>query len=256
MEINDELKKLGFSDNKAHVYLTALELGSAPASNIAKKSKLKRTTTYKLLEELVNEGLIEIDYGSKVKTYLAHSPNALVEIFNEKKKSADSILPLLLSKFSQAEYKPTIRFYNGLHGIKKAFEDTLITKEKILYTYSPIKNVLDHFGPTYSRHYLNKRKKLNILRKALRQASDKKSEMETWEFYASDHAVLRQVKFLPAGIEFQTLIQIYDHKISIISFEQDKFAFIIENEELATFMKSIFDLLWQQAKQKQIKQPE
>ncbi len=250
MEINNELKKLGFTANKANVYLAALELGSAPASYIAKKSKLKRTTTYKLLEELVSEGLVEIDYGTKVKTYLAQSPNALIELFNQKKKGADSLLPLLLNKFSQTEHKPTIRFYSGLAGIKKAFEDALTTKEKILYTYSPIKNVLDHFGPTYSRHYLNKRKKLNIVRKALRQTSDKKSDMKTWEFYASDQTVMRQVKFLPAGIDFRTLIQIYDNKISIISFEQDKFAFIIENEELAIFMKSIFNLLWQQAKQK------
>lgn len=250
MEITNELKKLGFSANKASVYLAALALGSAPASNIANEAKLKRTTTYKLLEELVNEGLIEIDHGAKVKAYLAQPPKALVELFSEKKKSADSLLPLLLSKFSQTEHKPTIRFYNGLNGIKKAFEDTLTAKEKILYTYSPIKNVLDHFGSTYTRHYLSKRKKLDILRKALRQTSDKKSDMKTWEFYASDQAVMRQVKFLPAGIEFHTLIQIYDNKISIISFEHDKFSFIIENGELAAFMKSIFNLLWQQAKQK------
>lgn len=244
MEITNKLKNLGFSTNKANVYLAALELGSASASDIAKKSHLKRTTTYKLLEELVSEGLIEIDYGTKVKTYLAQSPDTLVEIFDTKKKNADSILPLLLNKFSQTEHKPTIKFYSGLNGIKKAFEDTLSTKDKVIYTYSPIKNVLDHFGPTYTRHFLNKRKNLNILRKSLRQTSDKKSDMKTWEFYASDQTVMRQVKFLPTNIKFRTLIQIYDHKISIISFEQDENAFIIKNEELATFMKSIFNLLW------------
>lgn len=248
MELANELKKLGFSDNKAGVYLAALKLGAAPASDIAKKAGLRRTTTYKLLEELVSEGLMDIDYGSKVKTYLAQSPHSLIELFNEKKKSADQLLPQLLQQFSQTAHQPTIRFYSGLRGIKKAFEEGLETKEKVLYTYSPIKDVLEHLGTAFARHYIDKRRKKGIIRKALRQTSDKKNEMETWEFYASDDAVMRQVRFLPPEIRFDTMIQIYDNKISIISFEKDQFSFIIENEQLAAFMKSLFNLTWQNAK--------
>jgi len=248
MELIKELKKLGFSNNKAEVYLSSLELGSAPASEIAKKAKLKRTTTYKLLEELVSEGLIEIDHGTKVKSYLAQSPTALIELFSQKKEGADQLLPNLLKQFSQTEHQPTIRFYSGSRGTKKAFNDALETQEKILYTYSPIKNVLDHLGPTFARHYIDKRRKGKIIRKSLRQTSEKKSDMKNWEFYAADKAVMREVRFLPPDIKFDTLIQVYDNKTSIISFEQDKFAFIIENEQLAAFMKSIFNLLWQNAK--------
>jgi len=248
MELIKELKKLGFSSNKAEVYLSSLELGAAPASEIAKKAKLKRTTTYKLLEELVNEGLIEIDHGTKVKSYLAQSPTALIELFSQKKDNADQLLPSLIKQFSQTTHQPSIRFYNGLGGVKKAFNDALETKEKILYTYSPINNVLNHLGPTFARHYIDKRRKEKITRRALRQTSEKNSDMKNWEFYASDQAVMREVRFLPPDIKFDTLIQIYDNKTSIISFEQDKFAFIIENGQLAAFMKSIFNLLWQNAK--------
>jgi hypothetical protein len=114
----------------------------------------------------------------------------------------------------------------------------------VVYTFSPIQSILTHFGPTYSRHYLAQRKKLGITRQALRQLSDKKEIPEVWDLFASDERTAREVRFLPKGTTFQSLIQIYDAKISFISFSERYYAFIIENQELADFMKQIFQLLW------------
>lgn len=67
MEINRILENLGFSDNEAKVYLAALETGLSSAQDIADKAKLKRTTTYSVLDVLVRKGFI-LKTQKKAKT--------------------------------------------------------------------------------------------------------------------------------------------------------------------------------------------
>ncbi|PIR06534.1 MAG: hypothetical protein COV55_03300 [Candidatus Komeilibacteria bacterium CG11_big_fil_rev_8_21_14_0_20_36_20] len=248
METKELLEKLGFSNKKAKIYLTCLELSSATAKQIAKKSDIVRTTTYKILDELTNDGLIEIDLKHKTKNYVALDPNKIINLFEEKKKTAESCLPDLLEHFSSTKFKPKITFYDGENGIKKVFEDILNYQDIVIYTFSPIVNVLERFGRVYARHFIEKRRDRKIIRKNLRQLTDKSEEKRDWEFFASDKMVLREVKFLPKSFEFSTLIQIYDNKISVISSEKENFGFIIESKELASFMKQVFNLLWATAK--------
>jgi len=242
MEIKQILKGIGFNDNKVSVYLSCLELGSATATEIAKKSQLIRTTVYKILYELVSEGLLEVDEKAKLKMFIALPPNKVVELFEEKKKMLENSLPDFLNIYSQTKYKPKIRFYDGSAGIKKVFEDTLNYKNITVYTFSPIEDVLKRFGRTYTRHFLNKRVKNNILRKDLRQQSSKSNK--NWEFYTSEKNVMRQIKYLPENFKFNTLIQIYEGKISVIASEKENYAFIIESPELADLLKQIYEILW------------
>ena len=51
------LQNYGFSEKEAKVYLTTLELGSSPASSIARRSEINRATVYTLLEELKKRGM-------------------------------------------------------------------------------------------------------------------------------------------------------------------------------------------------------
>ena len=50
------LQSIGMNDKHAQLYLAGLQLGSAPASEYAKVTKLNRITSYNLLEELVKLG--------------------------------------------------------------------------------------------------------------------------------------------------------------------------------------------------------
>ena len=47
-----QLKSLGFSEKEARVYLALLELGPSTTTEIARKSKINRTTGYDILESL------------------------------------------------------------------------------------------------------------------------------------------------------------------------------------------------------------
>ncbi len=59
MDATTYLQKLGLTDKESALYIAAMELGiSSPASTIAKRAHVNRTTAYDVLETLVEKGLI------------------------------------------------------------------------------------------------------------------------------------------------------------------------------------------------------
>lgn len=237
------LAQIGFSSNKAKIYQAILSLGTAPAGTIAKKAMIVRSTVYKILAELVSDGLIEKNEG-KIKRFAALHPSALVNMLENKKTAAENFLPELLGIFSASKFKPLMKFYEGENGKKKVFEDVLGWPNNIVYTFSPMREVLDLFGKTYTRHYMEKRIKNKIWRYALRPAADIGQKGADWEFYGSNEKLMRKIRFLPPDIACDTLIQIYAYKVAIVASQKENYAFIIESQELSTLMKQIFLWLW------------
>ncbi len=247
MEIDTILRKIGFSDNKIKIYQALLTLGTAPAGAIAKKAAIVRSTVYKILEELINDGLAE-GVDAKVKKYAALHPKALINMVENKKTAVEKILPDLLGIFVSPKFKPRMKFYEGVEGKKKVFEDVLTIQNDIVYTFSPITEILAIFGKTYSRHFTEKRVKNKIWRYALRSQTINKDKTGEWEFYGSDEKLMREIRFLPPKIKCDTLIQIYANKISVVASHKEDYAFIIESKELADLMKQIFLWLWEGVK--------
>ena len=51
------LESIGLDTKEAQLYLTGLQLGTAPASDYAKAAGINRVTAYNTLEELVQKGI-------------------------------------------------------------------------------------------------------------------------------------------------------------------------------------------------------
>src|SRR3990167_6928519 len=131
--ITQTLSQFGLTPNQAKVYLALLELGEAKVQEIAKKARILRTTTYEVLEQLKNLGIIGMYNRHGVRIYMAEPPRALERILDEKKKSIHEVLPELESLYNISEFKPKIRYYEGPEGFKAVYEDTLNVSKKNLY---------------------------------------------------------------------------------------------------------------------------
>jgi sugar-specific transcriptional regulator TrmB len=243
MNNNTFFAQISFSDNKAKIYQSILSLGTAPAGAIAKKSGIVRSTVYKILDELVNDDLLEVSDG-KVKKFTALHPSALLKMFENKKTAIENFMPELLGVFSAPKFKPLMKFYEGENGKKRVFEDALSLHNDIVYTFSPMQEILELFGKTYARHYTEKRIKNKIWRYALRPATDISQKGSEWEFYGSDEKLMREIRFLTPEIACDTLIQIYANKVAVVASKKENYAFIIESKELSVLMKQIFKWLW------------
>jgi sugar-specific transcriptional regulator TrmB len=158
--IHDLLKQLGFGDKEVSVYLTVLQQGKVTANNVAKLTKINRTTVYSVAKELLEKGVISEDLGSSTSFLVAKPPQDLMQLVikqeketREKKQIIDKAILELQSINSQAKYSiPKIVFIS---------DDKF---ENYLYTQTPIwdKSIMANDGiwwgfqdASFVKHYEN-----------------------------------------------------------------------------------------------------
>jgi sugar-specific transcriptional regulator TrmB len=119
------LEQQGFSPLEARVYLATLELGQAPASQIARKLQENRVTVYSVLQHMVQKHQILTVMKNKVVNYSAISPKTLLKTAQEKADLISESMPEFLALSTLFNDKPSVQFYEGLDGLKLIYEDTL-----------------------------------------------------------------------------------------------------------------------------------
>ncbi len=247
--LEKELQKFGLSDKEACVYLALLELDASGVSEISKKSKINRSTTYVLLESLKKKGLVATA-GEKEKDVLlftATSPDRLQQLAEESVKKytelvgiAQNIVPELKSMHKGTKKKPRVRYFEDTEGLISAYEDTLTATETIR-AFASIGDMHTTL-PSYFPEYYMRRVAKNIHIKSIHP--DTKEARERTEH---DTEEMRESALVPKDeYDFSPEINIYDDKIVFMSLVE-KFALIVESEELATALKKVFDLSWEEA---------
>ncbi|GHV22170.1 hypothetical protein FACS189428_3820 [Clostridia bacterium] len=95
--LTDLLQHYDFSEKEAKVYLTSLEFGKSPASSLARKSGIKRVTTYALLKEMEKKGFIIHEEVAGIIYFSAVHPETLLRHFQEQSQQFEQALPELLA---------------------------------------------------------------------------------------------------------------------------------------------------------------
>jgi len=117
--IQEKLKQLGFNEKEIEIYLKILELGKTTPSQIARETKINRTTVYAIAKNLIDNDIIAEDLGGK-NLFLVALPIENLKQFtkkdeeklNKKKKIIDdAILELNGMSITNKSYSvPKIRF--------------------------------------------------------------------------------------------------------------------------------------------------
>lgn len=246
--IKQLLKSLNFSEKEAKVYLALLELGSAKAHDVARKTGINRTTVYDLLEILLNRGLISKYKKGSLAFFNARDPKHLLSYLDrekeeqeknidKQKKKVRELLPELVSLQNIYTAKPKIQFFEGEKGVREAYGDTLTTKETIL-AYANVQTM--HEGlPNFFPEYYKRRAGKKIFIKTI--MSQNKLSFERAKLNQQE---MRDTRFLPdKDMTFSPEINLYNNKMLVASWKE-KMALIIESKELVDLQKLIFNLLW------------
>lgn len=240
-EVEKLLELSGFSDKEIAVYLALLELGKGTVTEVARKSGVGRTHCYVILGELVSKELISVSGKEPKQEYISESPAKLKEYlqkeFLQKKEVYEKTMEIIpdLVSIHKTGNRPRVRFYEGENGLKTVYEDTLTAKENI-YAFSTYEN-MHTVLPDYFPEYYKRRTEKNIFVygitprtpfSEIRQANDQKENRKL---------------FLVPQPEFPipTEIDVYDNKVMIASW-LEKLGVIIESQEIADSIKSIFKL--------------
>lgn len=252
MNYEEILQNAGFTKEQAMVYSFLIKKGSSQARKISLGTNIKRGLLYKVLDQLNEQGFIEkIEKEGIVTVFKPKHPSDLVDKIEQKKKSlqvASESLKIavgqMISDFNLISGKPNVQYFEGLSGVKIVLEDTLYAKEEI-YTYADIESI-EKYIKDINNWYIKEREKFNIKKKGL--VLDTEFNRKFLNNYANN---VTDTKLLKINSEpFATIMQIYDSKVSYITFNDEGkniISIIITNPHIYEMHKKLFEINWSQS---------
>lgn len=234
----NQLEQFALNIKEARIYLAALELGQTSVQRIAQKAGIHRVTTYDIVENLKQKGLIaEVPQGAK-KLLLATNPEYILNDLESKKMEFTKLLPELKALESKTKYRPKVMYFEGKKEVLQAYFDRIHypeVKENLVYGSSKL--MQQNFGEQYKK-FTHERVAKKIKARIIVERS-KASQIQALK----SQEEIREVKFLPNNIQFKTNTIIYGNRVMNISWE-GMWLTIIEDESYAQNQRTIFRLLW------------
>jgi len=244
------LQEIGLSDKEALVYVTLVQSEHLSVIDIAKKTKINRTTVYLVLESMQKKGLIsETRVGKKVH-YEAAPPERLetyIErqkiVLDERAKMLKDIIPQIKSIQRESGERPVVKYFEGKEGIISSTEELFSASHEnsIVYLLYPKELVEEIFSEKERAKY----RQLRISKKIRSKSVYASTGGTVKEDGTGDRVAIDMSKY-PISCD----ISIYDDRVRIHTLGKKLTGIFIENKDVADTLRSIIDLIHDCAKKK------
>ncbi|MBI5412255.1 hypothetical protein HZA43_03735 [Candidatus Peregrinibacteria bacterium] len=232
------LINLGFEPKEAQIYLALLELGEASVLEISERSRVNRASIYYIMEKMKKRGVVTHIEKKGRDVFMAVDPHLLLAQEKRHLKEFESLIPELKGLTNKTGRRPRVRFYEGVEAVKSVYADTLTSKTEIL-NYANSREIRTHW-PEYDEEYVAQRVAKKIFLRGIAPDDEYGRQVQS-----NDKKSLRQIRLIdPKKLNFTDEIKIYDHKIAMMSFEDEVFGVIIESQAMADTQRSIFEMAW------------
>ncbi len=238
------LKDIGLSDKEAAIYIALLSFDKALISDISLKAKVKRPTTYVILDSLAKKGLVSESNIGKKTYYIAEPPEKLglfverqIHLLEENKKSLDIIVPQLKSIQREQGEKPMVQFFDGKEGVLSSNDDTFVKKigDEPVYIIYPVDLVKNLFSEKETGALREKRITKGIKSKAIYTSKEaEKPSDETGE----------RIKIDSDKYPISSDITIYGDRVRIAILGKRPSGISIKSPELAETLKSLIKYIF------------
>lgn len=240
-ELEQVLQKRWMSQKESQIYLTVLELGSAPASVVWRRTDIKRVTTYSILKELETKQIASSFEKKGVKYFQVVDPEVLNKRLREMSDIFAQKVPELLALANLYDNKPRVQYFEGLNGMKELFDDMAHSTVDILAFLW-----LDEIHPDLRQRvietHIPMRKKLDTFARVIVPQSDKNIEYER-----RDQLGHRKTKVIEDPVfKLYNEIDIYGpNKVAICMYTKDEMSgVLIHSKKLYESLSSMFELVW------------
>ncbi len=247
MQIANLAKKLeavGLTEKQAKVYVAALFLGSAAVQRIAEQAEVNRATTYVILAELADMGLVSETIDGKKTVFVAEAPaainrylDAIEKEIEGRKSSLKSVLKELQQvSRTEVDEAPVVRFFKGPEaaGAVSSYVRRKAKRNEVVYGITDVDEVLKLF-PEILTESPARRKKKNIASRAFYSGSAQLADDPD-----SDRKVVRLLEKAKGDLN------IYDDRMTIVSYRgDDSVGVIIESKEIVAVIRQLFELAWE-----------
>lgn len=250
------LEKLGLGENEALLYSTMLKHPKSTVQELATRSPFPRTMLYYVLNGLSQKGLVSTSKDKWRTLYIAENPERLYELLAQREKEFEKqshavreIIPELKNKYRLGGVRPGVRIFEGIEEYKKALEDIIISRPKIILAYETLgkKKPGLEIRELHEHRRVVKKIQKNIIffenKESARYFSKRKYDDFT-KFRSTEEEIVKH---------FEVDITLYDDKMLYVSYdEREPTAILIEDKALYTMQQNLFLSLWPKAKDKSL----
>ncbi len=232
-----ELVEAGFGEQEAKIYLALLKKGQSVASEISKEAKINRSVSYKLLDGLVEKGIVGYVIKNNVKYFSATDPKNLIKVLKEKQKILESVVPALKAIKKDEEKNIKVEVYQGLKGGVTVLKDIINTGKE--YIGIGGEEQFEKIFPFYSAQHMREIKKNNIKERLLLTKGTKVERI----------GKTSKIRYLPDSFFIpNTSTIVYGNKVGFVIYKKPFYVVLIQSEDLANNYRMFFNALWGIAK--------
>lgn len=239
------LQEQWMSEKEALIYLVTLELWSAPASTVARKTGIKRVTTYAILKDLERQHIaLSLDKWG-VTYFQVIEPTRLLAKMKQQYETFAEKVPELMALVQSYTTKPRVQYFEWFAGIVDMYDDMLTTQTDILAFVG-----LDAMDQKLAEHlfatHVKRRVELGIHAKVIVSWSEKNKT-----YQSRDKKQLRETVCIDHPVFALTNeIDLYGpNKIALALYGSEEMSgIIIHSKQLYESLSSIFHLLRSQHK--------
>ena len=255
--LEQALAGAGLSEKEAKVYLAALELGSAAAVALARKSGINRGTTYLIAENLMLRGLMSSVDRDGTRHFSSEPPAHLLAriekeslTVNERKASLAAAIPELEAMVKSGLPRPSVRYYEGLQGLEAMRQILYRARRDEVLSALDIDGLRKHISVENMRAHQRQMKRFDLGGRVLYTCSDEINEKvlsESLSGATHEHRRIDHEVFPFAGE-----VVIFGNTVALISYSDRIVGSIVEHKDFARTMRSLYELAWKAAETKKI----
>lgn len=239
-QLKKSLATLGLEEKAAAIYIAVLQVGSSSLADIAKRTRINRTTLYQHLDTLLDRGLISKTPKGKRILYAPENPQKILKNLERSTALFLQQAPQLEQLYKHARHTPSARVYEGLEGIMQVLLEIGSSLQPIDAFFSPEK-FFRAIPPKENREFLATIEQNGTILRDLveRDGAAKRFVAEV----RRSHGTFHKAKLLPEDFKVSIDMLITGDKVALISFDHMT-ALLIENDEIATFQRATHAFFW------------
>jgi len=239
--LSSALSGAGLTTKESEIYLALLKLKSGTAYKIAKLAKIKKPTTYVLLESLREKGFVLKTPSKRGTTYTAKSPDELVQNVEQKLNNILQVMPQLKNFFKDNQNNINVFYFEGFDGVKDLlFYKINEIKDEKVYAFFAKLDIMDESIIKLTNSWANILLKNNILLKGITP------DVEiTRNAISGVPGMYQEIKFVKLEKYSSNIsIDCVHNFVRIIDYKNLN-GIIIENVEVSKTVRQIFEMVWE-----------
>ena len=247
--IQSYFAKLGIHPEVIAIYLALFTQGKQSISELARSSGIERTRIYRLHDELLASGLVEVEMQYKRSIYSAapiENIQSLIAKKEQEVRDLQSDFKEIQHLFSAENQKngTRVQFYKGAEGLKQMFWNQSKAQSEVLVILS--ENMQTKTNSSFFERWVRRCNERGIKSRGIVGDAFIESQAEWYARRDNERLEQWEAVYLPSStftINHSTAL--YDNVVTYQNWKDgDIFGFEIYNPDIVVSQRQYFELLW------------